>query len=325
MRRYYAKIFNFVFMQFDSYISDLLYRYECVVIPDFGAFLTRQVSAEIDDDTHSFYPPRKVISFNEQLKDNDGLLAHYISGVEKMPYELALQKVIKKTKALKSYLAQGETLTFKNIGDISLNAEGRIAFEPASGPNYLTRSFGLSGFSSPEIKRETFRKTVENIEASTPIAFTPERRSSRSWFKYAAVAVIALTLGGFIASNYYLGQIEQHNLMAEQEAQQELESRIQGATFVMENPLPAITLELDRQSGNYHVVAGAFRIEANCDKKLEELRKLGYNARRIGTNRFGLHQVVYSSFESRAEAQRALYKIRRDHNKDAWLLIQDLD
>lgn len=312
-------------MQFDSYISDLLYRYECVIIPDFGAFLTRQVSAEIDENTNSFYPPRKIVSFNEQLKDNDGLLAHYIAGVKQIPYELALQKVIKKTKSLKSYLAQGETLTFKGIGEISLTQEGRIAFQPISGPNYLTHSFGLSGFSSPEIKREAYQKTVEALEETTPIAFTPEKRKNRSWMKYAAVAVVALTIGGLLTSNYYLGQIEQHNIMAEQEAQQQLESRIQEATFVIENPLPAVTLELDRQSGKYHVVAGAFRVEANCIKKLEELRELGYNARRIGTNRFGLHQVVYSSFETRAEAQSALFSIRRSHNKDAWLLIQDLD
>lgn len=312
-------------MQFDSYISDLLYRYECVIIPDFGAFLTRQVSAEIDEDTNSFYPPRKIISFNEQLKDNDGLLAHYIASVKNIPYEVALHKVIIKTRSLKSYLAQGEILTFKNIGEIRLTAEGRISFEPVVGPNYLTQSFGLSSFSSPEIKREAYRKTVESLEENSPIAFTPEKRKNRNWMKYAAVAVVALTVGGFLTSKYYLGQIEQHNIMAEQEAQQQLESRIQEATFVIENPLPAVTLELDRQSGKYHVVAGAFRVEANCDKKLEELRELGYSARRIGTNRFGLHQVVYSSFESRDEAQRALYEIRRNHNKDAWLLIQELD
>ena len=87
------KIFNFVFMQFDTYISDLLYRYECVIIPDFGAFLTNSVSAQIHESTHTFYPPKKVISFNEQLKNNDGLLANYIASIEKIPFETASKKV----------------------------------------------------------------------------------------------------------------------------------------------------------------------------------------------------------------------------------------
>ena len=34
----------FVFMQLATYISDLLYRYECVIIPGFGAFLTQYQS-----------------------------------------------------------------------------------------------------------------------------------------------------------------------------------------------------------------------------------------------------------------------------------------
>ena len=28
-------------MQLQTYISDLLYRYECVTVPEFGSFLTR--------------------------------------------------------------------------------------------------------------------------------------------------------------------------------------------------------------------------------------------------------------------------------------------
>ena len=70
-------------MQLEIYISDLLYRYDCVTVPDFGAFLTSRVSAKIHESTHTFYPPKKVLSFNEQLQNNDGLLANYIAEVEK--------------------------------------------------------------------------------------------------------------------------------------------------------------------------------------------------------------------------------------------------
>ena len=312
-------------MQFDSYISDLLYRYECVIIPEFGAFLTSSVSAHIDDSKHTFYPPSKVISFNEQLKNNDGLLANYVANIEKIPYEIAVKKISKKTKALKSYLAQGETLSFKNIGDIKLNRQGNIKFEPSDKLNYLTDAFGFTQFTSPLISREVHKEVVEEIEKVIPIAVTAEKRKSRSYLKYAAVAVLALALGGFISSNYYLGQIEQQNQMAEESAQEQLESKIQEATFVIDSPLPTVTLNVLKQSGNYHVVAGAFRIESNSEKKLQELKALGFKARRIGMNKYGLHQVVYSSYETRNEAQRELYKIRRAHNRDAWLLIQELN
>ena len=80
-------------MQLSPYIKDLLYRYECVIIPGFGAFLANYTSATIDADSSTFYPPGKTISFNRQLQTNDGLLANYVASVEGTSYELALQKI----------------------------------------------------------------------------------------------------------------------------------------------------------------------------------------------------------------------------------------
>ncbi|MEZ4793854.1 MAG: SPOR domain-containing protein, partial [Gelidibacter sp.] len=76
-------------MHLENYISDLLYRYDCVTIPELGAFLTHRVSAKVHESTHAFYPPKKVLSFNEQLQHNDGLLSSYIAEFEKIPYEAA--------------------------------------------------------------------------------------------------------------------------------------------------------------------------------------------------------------------------------------------
>ena len=146
--------------------------------------------------------------------------------------------------------------------------------------NYLTDAFGLSQFVSPAVTREVYKETVETIEKEIPIAFTPEKRKSIAYLKYAAVAVIALTLGGFAASNYYVNQIETHNQLAQEEAFQQLDNKIQEATFVIDNPLPAVTFNVTKQTGNYHIVAGAFRVEENCDKKIEQLKAEGYKAQK---------------------------------------------
>lgn len=312
-------------MQLESYISDLLYRYECVTVPEFGAFLTQRVSATIHESTNAFYPPKKKLSFNEQIQANDGILTHYIADVEKIPFEEASKKIEKRVKSLKSYLTQGETISFENIGDLTLNNEGKMMFEPSYHLNYLTDAFGLSQFVSPSVNREVYKEAVQEIEKVVPIAVTPEKRNSRSYLKYAAVAVVALTLGGFVASNYYVNNINTQNQIAQEEANQQLESKIQEATFVIENPLPAVTLNVKKQTGNYHIIAGAFRVEENSDKKLEELKALGYNARKIGQNKYGLHEVVYASYEDRLEALKALREVKRNHNPAAWLLVKELD
>lgn len=311
-------------MQLQDYISDLLYRYDCVIVPEFGAFLTQKTTATINEVNNTFYPPKKKVSFNEQIQQNDGLLAHYVADVEKIPFELAVHKIAKRVNNLKFSLTQGETVSFTNIGTLKFNEEGKILFEPSYHLNYLTDAFGLSQFVSPAVTREVYKKEVESLEKVIPLTITPEKRKSRSYFKYAAVALIALTVGGFMASNYYVNDIETHNQLAQEEATKQLETKIQEATFVIENPLPAITFNVTKQTGNYHIVAGAFRVEENCNKKIAQLKAAGFKARKIGTNKYGLHQVVYSSHEDRLEALKALSNIKKAHNKDAWLLVKDL-
>lgn len=311
-------------MQLETYISDLLYRYECVVIPDFGAFLTHRESAKVHEYTNAFYPPKKVLSFNEQIQKNDGLLVSYIADQEKIPFESALEKIKKRIKGLKSYLIQGETISLENIGELFLNQEGKIQFEPSYHLNYLTDAFGLSQFMSPVITREVLKEEVEELEEVVPINFTPERRKARPYLRYAAVALIALTVGSTAISKFYVNQIETHNQLAQEEANKQLENKIQEATFIIDNPLPAVTLNVEKQTGRYHIVAGAFRVEENSIKKVNQLKKLGYNARVIGVNKYGLHEVVYQSYEDRVEALKALRKIRYNHNQAAWLLVKEL-
>ncbi len=325
---FYSRVnfFNFVSMQLETYISDLLYRYDCVTVPAFGAFLTHRVSAKIHETTHAFYPPKKALSFNEQLQNNDGLLANYIADVEKLPYEVAVEKIAKHVKSIKSYLVEGETIAFENIGELILNKEGKINFEPSLHINYLTDAFGLSQLTSVDITREVYKEEAEAIEKVIPLTITPEKRKSRPYLKYAAIALIALTVGGFAASNYYVNGIENHNQLAQEEANQRLDVKVQEATFIIDNPLPAATLSVEKQqTGNYHIVAGAFRVEANSDKKVDQLRAQGYKARKIGANKYGLHQVVYASYSDRIEALQALRQVKREHNREAWLLVKALD
>ena len=46
---------------------------------------------------------------------------------------------------------------------------------------------------------------------------------------------------------------------------------------------------------------------------------------KLGANKYGLHQVVYASFETRLEARKALQNIKSTHNTSAWLLAKKLD
>ncbi len=311
-------------MQLTTYIADLLYRYECVIIPGFGAFLTRYKSAHIDDSTNNFNPPSKIVSFNKQLQANDGLFANYVASVEKCSYETALQKVRNFTAEISKELSEGKTIVFKNIGEFSLNNEKSIQFEPLHQQNYSTSSFGLSSFVSPKINREVYKETVEALEEKAPIIFTPKRREAKPYLKYAAIAVIALSAIGFGSLKFYESQVQQFNIAERQKANSLVENQIQEATFVIENPLPVLSLQLPKHTGMYHIVAGAYRMEENADKKVEQLRTKGFSPLKMEPTQYGLHQVLYASFEDRMEALKKLREIQKTENADAWLLVQDI-
>ncbi|WGK65764.1 HU domain-containing protein [Croceiramulus getboli] len=311
-------------MQLESYISDLLYRYECVILPEFGAFLTQYKSAQVHQNTHAFHPPSKVLSFNGQLTANDGLLANYMAKSEAIPHEEANQRIAQEVARMHRELKQGNTLGLKNVGEFHLGDDQQLQFEPSRHLNYLTSSFGLGMFTTPPVAREVYKEQVEELEAKAPLAITESRRGNYNWLKYAAVGLIALSVGGLLGMNY-LKNVENYNVVARQEAESQLEQKIQEATFAIDNPLPAITLTATKPSGKYHLVAGAFRIEENADRQVERLRQNGYKARILGTNRYGLHQVVYSSHEDAETALAELKKVRQNENKSAWLLVKTVD
>lgn len=311
-------------MQLTTYITDLLYRYECVIIPGFGAFLTRSKSAYIDASSNTFHPPSKIVSFNRQLQANDGLFANYIASVEKCSYETALQKIRNYTAHISRELAEGKHITINNIGEFSLNEEKSLQFEPIEQQNFNAAAFGLSSFTSPKINREVYKENVAVLEKKAPIAFTPETRAARPYLKYAAIAVIALSAIGFGSLRLYENQVEKFNYAERQKANTLIDNQIQEATFVIENPLPVLSLQLPKHTGMYHIVAGAYRLEENADKKIEQLREKGYSPFKMETRGYGLYQVLYSSFEDRKEALNNLHEIKRTENKDAWLLVQEL-
>ncbi|MBL4664132.1 MAG: SPOR domain-containing protein [Flavobacteriaceae bacterium] len=311
---------KFVSTQLATYIKDLLYRYECVIIPGFGAFLTQSRSAHIDNASHTFYPPSKTLSFNRQLQTNDGILANYVASVEQCSYELALQKIRNFAGRLSLDLSEGKTVTLKNIGDFSLNTENTFQFIPSEKENFNTASFGLSSFISPAIVRE-IPSTILEKEA-IPL-FGAKRKTAYPFMRYASIGLIAIILGGISGLKIYEGQVEKHNFAEKQKATVLVENQIQEATFIIENPLPTLSIIVAKRTGKYHIVAGAFRVEANADKKIKQLLKKGFPAQLIGKNRYGLHVVVYGSHETRLGARQSLRTIKQSENKDAWLMIKD--
>ncbi len=311
-------------MDIQNSIEELLYRYNCVVLPNFGAFLTQVKSAVINGPAHAFYPPSKIISFNEQLSSNDGLLVSYMAEKEKTSYDEMLKQVVALGEIWKKQLKNGDRLPLKNIGELWLNKEGKVQFQPSYKVNYLTSSFGLSSFTALPVQREVLKEEVAALEEKIPFIFTPEKRkepSLRPYFKYAAVILLAASLG---FGGYRLYNENAKNIaFAREQAQEQVSKNIQQATFFNKIPLelPSLTIDVVKKiTGMHQIIAGAFRVKENADKKVQELRQKGYNASYIGINKYGLHMVIYDSFDKVDEALTFLKDVKQAESPEAWML-----
>ena len=109
-------------MQLSTYIKDLLYRYECVIIPNFGGFVTNEISAKVNAFTHTFNAPSKQLTFNSHLQNNDGLLANYIANVANVSYSNAVEIINAEVKNWKLQL-KNEEIELKNINPFAVDVE----------------------------------------------------------------------------------------------------------------------------------------------------------------------------------------------------------
>jgi hypothetical protein len=327
-------------MKIENYISGLLYRYQCVSVPGFGAFLNEWQSAQIAEGLNSFVPPRKVISFNSNIKTNDGLLANHIALQEKISYENALAKIQTQIVFWLEKLQNKEVLTLENIGEISSNSENNLVFKPNTSVNYLMDSFGLSGFNSPEIIRENQTQNIaetisiaqefvvneileeEVTENETLVIPLVQTKPNTNWLKYAAAIALFSSAGTYGYKMYYDYTINQKTILVEKSVQEKINQKLQEATFVLPNPMAAVDLTLEEKpNAKYHVVAGAYRSEQNAEKAMKLLASQGFEAHLLTKNKYGLIPVAFGSYSNLKEAQNLKLQIKAKDNIDAWLLI----
>jgi len=189
-------------MNLEKYISELLFEHDCVVVPDFGGFVCNYSSANIHSAKHQFHPPFKKISFNRNLKNNDGLLANQVAQSEKISYSDSNRSILEYVNKLNHVLSTEKRFDLKNIGTIYLGEENTLLFEQDDTMNYLPDSFGLSTFYSPAIKREPIERKIEKKLKDKVIipskerteAIPVKRRTTRYIVASAAVLMIALLL-----------------------------------------------------------------------------------------------------------------------------------
>lgn len=300
-----------------TYIRDLLILNDCVIIPGFGGFIANTQSAQITNDD-MFLPPQRVIAFNPQLTNNDGLLANTIALMENINFAQANTQINSFVKTIEKGLKSEGLFMLPDIGSIKLTTENRVVFEPYNNQNTLSTT-GFHSFHLPKIK-----------QGASEIETTKQNISSFKKWLVAGVASIAL-----------ISIVSNPNFQDEKATLASIAPSI--------NTEKLLTLSADNTQGNtpfasntettsnlpkptneeamasclplkYHVVVGCFSQQVNAEKQQSIFNAKDYNTK-IFQHKGNLIGVAVGSFATFTEAKKLMNSLRTSkEGKSAWVL-----
>ena len=186
-------------MDISSYIQDLLWEYECVIIPGFGGILASYRSAEMVLAEHTLYPPTKTLAFNEYLTTNDGLLISHMCQKANLEYTQAAEQVEAWVQKTKMHLANNEEIYLPKIGRLHKDLERNLQFTADSEANYLYSSYGLPKVIAAPVQRDRSEDTIVTRELHRASYSLP--RSNKTW-ALAAMVLLFLAIGSVISLMY---------------------------------------------------------------------------------------------------------------------------
>lgn len=160
-------------IELDRHIEILLLDNDCVIIPNFGGFVTHHVDARYDESEGSFLPPLRTLGYNPHLKNiNDSLLAQSYVEAYDISYPEAQRKIAEEVDNLKTALSEQGQFELKNIGMLSLNDMGDVVFEPCEAGILTPDLYGLGSFEMPKLA-DASTASPQPATAAEPFVLSP--------------------------------------------------------------------------------------------------------------------------------------------------------
>jgi len=132
------------------HIAYLLTKHECVIIPDFGAFVVSKAKEDAEKKKGFISPPaNNYLIFNPEIIQDDGLLVHSVAKEKSISDAEALRLVNDYVDGLVNDLRKGQTVQFPWIGKIHLSDDRKIVFTSANNLSCNASNCGLVNFNFP--------------------------------------------------------------------------------------------------------------------------------------------------------------------------------
>ncbi len=196
-------------------IRELLFTHDYLVLPGFGGFVLKAGPAHFGNQGTLLMPASKTVSFNAQLRQNDGILAHWLQEKLGCSAAEALQHLHDFTGYCSGILTARRRLTVDRIGFFYLDFEGNTCFEPQADSNFLTESFGLGPVSVKEIEipvnvTEPKREPVF-VDRTMAGGNGPAQKTQRNYRRLVIPTLFSLLVFSllllFVSTNRFSGQL----------------------------------------------------------------------------------------------------------------------
>ena len=311
----------------EYYISQLLYKNDCVIVMNFGGFVCSSISANLNKKTGILTPPNKSILFNPQLKDNDGLLINHIAQSEGISQEDAKINLLKFVEQSLKNLNKFKSCRFEEIGLFTLNSDKNIIFTQDLKTNYNLNAYGFQDIINNKITRDN----SEIIEESLKLIKKKNNFTTKRLLKAAAIIIPLIGISFLSITqedriNKIYTQIANVNpisfkkdnvTLLKDEGNKEIKTKEEIQPKIINNEVSQVFKEVIIPSQKFYIIAGAFSVEKNANKLKNRLNSWNYNSTIIKNEK--MMRVSYDSFDSKEQALILLSKIRKE-NPQAWIL-----
>lgn len=303
-------------MEINSYIKELLLLNDCVIVPEFGGFVSNYKPAQIKH--NRFMPPSKEIAFNPKLQKNDGLLISFISETEEIGYFEAKQKVESFVDESLLKLENYERLTFEGIGQLYYDRMENLLFEPITDENLLIDSLGLESFSYEKLYEKLVPKPAIKIQNKEAVQVVFSKRNVKKVL-IGVPLLLALALIPMKNNKDILNHSDM-NILSQLTEIVAPAQEIKTEPVIVEETVAIPEVKQDR----YFLIGGSFRSDENAGMFMLDLRKKGYEPQDLGIFN-GLHRISIQSFSTFQEAKDQLERVKAENpTSGVWIHIKQL-
>jgi len=333
-----------------KYISELLFDHECVIIPEFGAFISKETPAMLDYTTHRLTPPSKEVAFNGQLVTDDGLLIGYVAQKQGVTMTEAAKMVHDFASRSLVVIESSGVLRLDGLGVLTRINERDYFFQIDENMNLFGDAFGLTSLTvQPIFRRETYQQIATQIEtAQKERENYPHHVNANNykWFRAAAYSMMvafALVILGWGANksdsrlaswnplfysspNEFIVKLLNNDAVTREFTSVATLQPINVTVPICKeevNYLQPLDIELLKPVNidSYYIIGASLRSEVEAAKCAKRFQKLGFEgAVALPMNEKGNVRVAYELVAGKDTALKRLEIIKKDHNEAAWLL-----